>query len=191
MKKLILGATILMVSLAGPLSARADHNNGINGLIFGAGGGAIAGQAIGRNTEATLIGTAVGSLLGYVIGNEIDKGGGYHRQVGYHSPQPVIHRQQRIVKHYPPPQRVVYKNRYVTENHHYYPIVEERYTREPRCREAEILGTVNGRAKKIYGTVCRTEHGWELVSDPSGQVNMRGDRGRHRGGQHWVGGRRF
>jgi len=190
MKKLILGATILMVSLAGPLSARADHSNGINGLIFGAGGGAIAGQAIGRNTEATLIGTAVGSLLGYVIGNEIDKGGGYHRQVGYHSPQPVIHRQQRVVKHYPP-QRVVYKNKYVTENHHYYPIVEERYTREPRCREAEILGTVNGRAKKIYGTVCRTEHGWELVSDPSGQVNMRGDRGRHRGGQHWVGGRRF
>lgn len=191
MKKLILGATILMVSLAGPLSARADHTNGINGLIFGAGGGAIAGQAIGRNTEATLIGTAVGSLLGYVIGNEIDKSGGYHRQVVYHSQRPVIHRQQRVVKHYPPPRRVVHKNKYVTEHHHYYPVVEERYTQEPPCREAEILGTVNGRAKKIYGTVCRTEHGWELVSEPTGQVRMRGDRGKHRGNQHWVGGRRF
>lgn len=191
MKKLILGATILMVSLTGALNARADHNNGINGLIFGAGGGAIAGQAIGRNTEATLIGTAVGSLLGYVIGNEIDKGGGYHRQVVYNSPPPITYRQQRVVRHAPPPpRRVIQRNTYVTEHHNYYPIGKKRYSQRPPCREAEILGTVNGRAKKIYGTVCRTDNGWELVSEPTGQVKMRGDRGKHRN-QHWVGGRRF
>ncbi len=190
MKKLILAATILMVSFTGAISAQADHNNGLNGLIIGAGGGAIAGQAIGRNTEATLIGTAVGSLLGYVIGNEIDRGAGYHRQVHYGGPPPVIHRQHRIVKHYPPPRRVIHKNTYVTERHHYYPVVEDRYSSGPHCREAEILGTVRGKAKKIYGTVCRTENGWELVSEPTGPAHLRGERDNYRN-QHWVGGRRF
>ena len=31
------------------------------------------GQAIGGNTEATLIGAAVGTGIGYIIGNEVDK----------------------------------------------------------------------------------------------------------------------
>ena len=38
-----------------------------------AGIGALAGQAIGGDTEATLIGAGVGALAGYAIGNEQDK----------------------------------------------------------------------------------------------------------------------
>jgi outer membrane lipoprotein SlyB len=41
--------------------------------LLGAGIGALAGQAIGGDTEATLIGTAVGAGAGYIIGNESDK----------------------------------------------------------------------------------------------------------------------
>jgi hypothetical protein len=41
--------------------------------LAGAGIGALAGQAIGGNTESTLIGMAVGSGIGYVVGNEKDK----------------------------------------------------------------------------------------------------------------------
>jgi hypothetical protein len=33
----------------------------------------LAGQAIGRNTQSTVIGTAVGAGAGYVVGNETDK----------------------------------------------------------------------------------------------------------------------
>jgi len=43
------------------------------GAAVGAGTGALAGQAIGRNTESTLIGAGVGAAAGYIIGNESDK----------------------------------------------------------------------------------------------------------------------
>jgi hypothetical protein len=43
------------------------------GGLTGAGIGALAGQAIGGNTEATLIGAAIGAGAGYIIGNEQDK----------------------------------------------------------------------------------------------------------------------
>ncbi len=43
------------------------------GTTMGAGIGALVGQAIGRNTQATLIGTAIGAGVGYIIGNEQDK----------------------------------------------------------------------------------------------------------------------
>ncbi len=176
MKKMILAATIALVSLIGAVGAQADHSRGINGLIIGAGSGAIAGQAIGRNTEATLIGTAVGGLLGYIVGNEIDKGRGYAYQPVYHrQPQPVYHRQpQPVVHHYAPKykkkgphHRPVVQHR-VVEHHHYHPVVSHRPAPQPECRQAEILGTVNGKARKLYGTVCRTANGWELVSDPYG-----------------------
>jgi hypothetical protein len=43
------------------------------GGLAGAGIGALAGQAIGGSTSATLIGAAVGAGAGYIIGNEQDK----------------------------------------------------------------------------------------------------------------------
>jgi hypothetical protein len=43
------------------------------GALGGAGIGALAGQAIGGNTQATLIGAAAGAGIGYIIGNEKDK----------------------------------------------------------------------------------------------------------------------
>ncbi len=43
------------------------------GAGVGAGVGALAGQAIGGNTESTLIGAGAGAAAGYIIGNESDK----------------------------------------------------------------------------------------------------------------------
>ncbi len=43
------------------------------GTLAGAGIGALAGQAIGRNTQATLIGAAVGAGVGHIIGSKQDK----------------------------------------------------------------------------------------------------------------------
>ena len=48
-------------------------NDAQSGALLGAGIGALAGQAIGRNTTGTVIGTAVGAGAGYIIGNESDK----------------------------------------------------------------------------------------------------------------------
>ncbi len=47
--------------------------SGKTGALIGAGIGALAGQALGGDTEATLIGAAVGTGIGYIIGNEKDK----------------------------------------------------------------------------------------------------------------------
>jgi len=43
------------------------------GALLGTGVGALAGQAIGGDTESTLIGAAVGGGAGYMIGSERDK----------------------------------------------------------------------------------------------------------------------
>ena len=48
-------------------------NDAQAGLLLGAGGGALAGQAIGHNTTGTLVGAGLGAGLGYIIGNESDK----------------------------------------------------------------------------------------------------------------------
>ncbi|MCK5341018.1 MAG: glycine zipper 2TM domain-containing protein [Desulfobulbaceae bacterium] len=57
------------------ISCTPAYSETIAGLsaFRGAAGGALLGQAIGRDTESTLIGTAVGGVLGYMVGNEIDK----------------------------------------------------------------------------------------------------------------------
>ena len=45
-----------------------------NWALLGAGLGALGGQALGGDTEATLLGAAIGGGAGYVVGNESDKG---------------------------------------------------------------------------------------------------------------------
>ena len=62
---LIVGLTLLV---AGGCETSAQ-----TGALGGAGIGALAGQAIGGSTQATLIGAAAGAGIGYIIGNEKDK----------------------------------------------------------------------------------------------------------------------
>ena len=68
-KFLVALALCSLLALSGCTSA----SRALVGAGAGAGVGAIAGQAIGHNTESTLIGTSAGALLGYIIGNEMDK----------------------------------------------------------------------------------------------------------------------
>lgn len=144
MKKVIL---ISMLTLAMAANSQAEEHNTLGGLIIGAGGGALAGQVIGRNTQSTVIGTAVGSVIGFIIGSEMDKNERYTQRVNHRQRGPIIHKQKQIVSH----------------NYYYEPISRNPKVRK-RCKKAEILGTVHGKARKIYGTVCKTPRGWELVS---------------------------
>jgi len=58
--------TLLALTIAAGLGAScAGMSNGSNG--------ALAGQALGHDTKATLIGAGVGTAVGYGVGNEIDK----------------------------------------------------------------------------------------------------------------------
>ncbi len=144
MKKFLLVGIVTLASATIAQASGHNHND-IRGVIVGAGGGALLGQAIGRNTQSTVMGTAIGSVVGYLVGKEMDNTR-YSRVVTHHREQPV---------------RYQYHESTVDYNH---PQNWRRPERGRDCREAEILGTIGGKARKMYGTVCRTGQGWELVS---------------------------
>ncbi|SDP18542.1 glycine zipper family protein [Desulforhopalus singaporensis] len=75
------------------------RNNTANGLIIGGGTGALVGQAIGGNTESTLIGATLGSVVGVIVANNHDR---RHRPPIVHHPQRPVPRyyQKRYVPHY-------------------------------------------------------------------------------------------
>ena len=50
-----------------------DRYNTQRGAVIGAGTGALIGQAIGGNTDSTLIGLAAGTILGALVGNAVDQ----------------------------------------------------------------------------------------------------------------------
>ena len=69
MNKSLLGMAIVTLSAATLLGC----SNTEQGAGWGAGIGALAGQAIGGDTEGTLIGAGIGALVGGAIGNDQDK----------------------------------------------------------------------------------------------------------------------
>jgi len=60
------------------------------GAVIGAGTGALIGQAIGGNTESTLIGLAAGTILGALVGNAVDQDYQAARDAVYYN-KPVIY----------------------------------------------------------------------------------------------------
>jgi uncharacterized protein YcfJ len=75
MKSRTMGIIVLMVVLviASCASIPKDRYNTHKGAAIGAGAGALVGQAIGHDTEGTLIGLAAGTVLGALVGNAIDQ----------------------------------------------------------------------------------------------------------------------
>lgn len=58
----------LMFSCAGPTQQQSGTKTGV---LIGAAGGALLGQAIGRNTTGTLVGAGIGAAIGGIAGNQI------------------------------------------------------------------------------------------------------------------------
>ncbi len=146
MKNLIMmlsAATLLMLSVSGCLTTKAEK-----GGLGGAAAGAVAGQAIGRNTEATLLGAAIGGMLGYVVGNEMDKA----------DRQKVAHTYETV----PDGQTNTWVNPNTQTRYQVTP--QDTYQRGGRpCREAVILATIDGRPEKVHQTACRDSQGKWIV----------------------------
>ena len=64
---IVLICAVFLVSCAG---TKQQQGTGA-GASIGAGAGAIIGQAIGRNTDSTLLGAAIGAAVGGIAGNQI------------------------------------------------------------------------------------------------------------------------
>jgi len=63
----------LTVAVAGMMVLAGCRTAAQTGAAIGVLAGAGIGQAVGGNTEATVIGAAIGGAAGYMIGNEEDK----------------------------------------------------------------------------------------------------------------------
>ena len=146
MKRILIICTAL-ISITVTAHARDHKHYDLRGVILGAGGGALLGQALGRNTQSTVIGSAVGGVVGYLVGTEMDRGRTFSYPRSHsHYDRPRHHRYEPTVQYHEPLPR---RNDVTRE--HYAP-----------CRQTEILATIDGKPKKIYGTVCKTARGWEL-----------------------------
>lgn len=146
--------TVLLLPLLLVLTLLSSCANGPNkagmGAAGGAAGGAILGQAIGHNTEATLIGAVAGGLLGYIIGNEMDK---YDREQLNHVYERGVSGQTNAWSN--PDNGNSYQ---VTPQ----PAYSSGSDNHP-CRKAEIQSIIDGKQETIYTTACRDSTGhWQL-----------------------------
>ena len=73
MAKCLVTILIVVAVSAGLAFVAGCESDAQTGALVGTGVGALAGQAIGGDTGATLIGAAVGGGAGYMIGSERDK----------------------------------------------------------------------------------------------------------------------
>jgi surface antigen len=131
------------------LTSCSSINKAQIGGAGGAGAGAIIGQAIGHNTEATLIGAAVGGMLGYIVGNEMDK---YDREQLNHVYERGVSGQ---TESWVNPDRGTQ-----------YQVTPQPAYSGPNnqvCRKAEVTAIIDGKAEKSYTTACRDDYGqWQL-----------------------------
>jgi len=63
----------ILVAVTSCATVPKERYNTQKGAAIGAGVGAVMGQAIGRDTEATLLGAGIGTLLGAIVGNAVDQ----------------------------------------------------------------------------------------------------------------------
>ncbi|MES0023131.1 MULTISPECIES: YMGG-like glycine zipper-containing protein [unclassified Mesorhizobium] len=63
-----IAAVLMTAALAGCATQTEQQQRATTGALIGGGVGALAGQALGGNTESTVVGAAGGALLGAVIG---------------------------------------------------------------------------------------------------------------------------
>lgn len=134
-----LAAILLTGTVLTPPAEAQDNASG--GLLWGAGSGALLGQAIGRDTQATLLGTAIGGVLGYIVGNEMDK-----------EAMPVAQRRTMY-------QETEWPSAHRRDQRH----SERRATPRLECRETEILAYVDGRPETVLATACYDHGDWVLV----------------------------
>ena len=129
MKKMIISIMTLITVFAASSQAHSTDRV-LAGTLIGAGSGALIGQAIGGDTESTVLGTAIGGIVGFTAGSLHHPGHvsssvhigyntyhprNYHQHYkGYRNYHPKAH-------HYTPRTKVVIKKVYKNVNHYKVP----------------------------------------------------------------------
>ncbi len=148
MNKVNAVVVIVVLTAFSLTSCAGEYNKGQSGAVMGGAGGAVVGQAIGRSTEATLIGLAVGTMLGYIVGNEMDKND----------------RQQlnQVYEVGPSGRQSSWQNPDSGNSYTVTPQPAVQSSAGP-CRKAEIQAVIDGKHETTYSTACRDANGqWVL-----------------------------
>ena len=142
--------TVFLTSIAvlSLLVVNAEANNKqVGGLIIGGSTGAIVGNSIGKNTESTIIGATVVGVLGYVIGNELNRHHGpeirhtkvvTHSQKYYKRPKSLHKNQNRHHK---------YRRNVYHQSHKY-------HQPQTKCKKIITVHKRHNKTKKVIKTSC-------------------------------------
>lgn len=87
-------SVVLIIGIASCASLPKDRYNTQKGAAIGAGTGALIGQAIGHNTEGTVIGLAAGTILGALVGNAIDQDYAVAKEAAHYDKRVVYYDRQ-------------------------------------------------------------------------------------------------
>ncbi|MGB3212689.1 MAG: YMGG-like glycine zipper-containing protein [Desulforhopalus sp.] len=122
----------------------------VGGLLIGGGTGALIGQAVGQNTESTLVGATVGGVVGLIIGSELDRN---HGAVS-HNTHVVTHYNRYDNRRYDRRPRPVFRDRHRYNHYRDYP----RYRGyRGDCKKVVTIKEGRHRSKRIVSTVCRND----------------------------------
>ncbi len=165
LKTTIFMAAIILIS---PFSSAFGRDRAVNGLIIGGGSGALVGQAIGRNTESTVIGATVGGILGYIIGNETR----HSHHINYDHVTPHSNNRYRYT-HGP----IIVKEKHYNSPRH----------RHETCKETITYTRTHGHTERIVSTQCWDTGKSAYRSRPpsSHRNNSYGFRNRGHGKKHY------
>ncbi len=123
-------------------------NKGQTGAATGAAGGAILGQAIGGDTKSTVAMALFGTLLGYLIGNEMDKADKKRMSQAFET-TPAGETAEWV--------NPDTKNQYKVKPGKKYTVDEK------VCRPAEIDAVIDGEPQKTTTKACRNENGEWII----------------------------
>lgn len=123
---------------------------GGKGAIGGAAGGAVLGQALGRNRYATVAVAAMGGIIGYLVGTEMDKSD--------------TQKLNEALEYGEPGKTISWKNPDTGDVYQITPqaFVTDDATKQ-KCRITEVVATVEGKEQKTASKACRNSDGqWVL-----------------------------
>ncbi len=137
--------TIAMLSLVTLLMSTAQAaDKRVGGMIIGGGTGALVGQVIGRNAQATIIGATVGGVAGLLIGNELQR----HDRPAYHPPRVTVYQENYG---------------YRGKGGRHQPVVRDGYRPyRNNCHKVVTIQKSHHRTKRVVTTVCNNNprHGY-------------------------------
>jgi surface antigen len=140
---------ILVILILAFLCSSCLTTKGQQGAVGGAAGGAILGSLIGGDRESLLIGAAIGGLVGYIVGNEMDKYDREQLNKSYES-SPSYEKSSWV--------NPDTGNEYsVTPQPAYQDTTYDRV-----CRKAEIEAVIDGKKEITEAVACRENGRWVI-----------------------------